>query len=137
MSPEQWREGQEADGTLQKVRGWLEAGRPPQWAEVLAEGPELKGYYGQWRSLELWDGLGVSAMAGARAGKRPPPTPRSPSAPSASLITKANLCLNSVKCSLFCQQTSFLGHVVSERGVSTDPAKVEAVEKWPAPMSST
>ncbi|KAJ8412372.1 hypothetical protein AAFF_G00127080 [Aldrovandia affinis] len=30
VSPEQLREGQEADGTLQKVRGWLEAGRPPQ-----------------------------------------------------------------------------------------------------------
>ncbi|KAJ8389259.1 hypothetical protein AAFF_G00121240 [Aldrovandia affinis] len=45
VSPEQLREGQEADGTLQKVRGWLEAGRPPQWAEVLAKGPELKAYY--------------------------------------------------------------------------------------------
>ncbi|KAJ8367401.1 hypothetical protein AAFF_G00320280 [Aldrovandia affinis] len=57
VSPEQLREGQEADGMLRKVRGWLEAGRPPQWAEVSAEGPELKAYYGQWRSLELWDGL--------------------------------------------------------------------------------
>ncbi|KAJ8387958.1 hypothetical protein AAFF_G00147490 [Aldrovandia affinis] len=57
MSPEQLQEGQEADGTLRKVRGWLEAGQPLQWAEVLAEGPKLKGYYRQWRSLELWDGL--------------------------------------------------------------------------------
>ncbi|KAJ8411209.1 hypothetical protein AAFF_G00172150 [Aldrovandia affinis] len=43
------------------------------------------------------------------------------------LIAKANLRLNPVKCSLFRRQTSFLGHVVSERGVSTDPVKVEAV----------
>ncbi|KAJ8402869.1 hypothetical protein AAFF_G00361830 [Aldrovandia affinis] len=57
VAAEQLREGQEADGTLRKVRGWLEVGRPPQWAEVLAEGPELKAYYGQWRSLELRDGL--------------------------------------------------------------------------------
>ncbi|KAJ8373333.1 hypothetical protein AAFF_G00266360 [Aldrovandia affinis] len=40
------------------------------------------------------------------------------------LIAKANLCLNPVKCSLFHQQTSFLKHVVSKRGISTDPAKV-------------
>ncbi|KAJ8372899.1 hypothetical protein AAFF_G00276030 [Aldrovandia affinis] len=51
-------------------------------------------------------------------------------------ITKANLCLNSAKCSLFHWQTSFLGHVVSKRGVSTDPAKVEAVEKWASPTST-
>ncbi|KAJ8394510.1 hypothetical protein AAFF_G00045200 [Aldrovandia affinis] len=44
-------------------------------------------------------------------------------------IAKANLRLNPAKCSLFCWQTTFLGHVVSERGVSTDPAKVEVVEK--------
>ncbi|KAJ8387183.1 hypothetical protein AAFF_G00159950 [Aldrovandia affinis] len=52
------------------------------------------------------------------------------------LIAKANLQLNPVKCSLFHQQTSFLGHVVSERGVSTDPAKVEPVEIWPS-LTST
>ncbi|KAJ8401386.1 hypothetical protein AAFF_G00386170 [Aldrovandia affinis] len=43
------------------------------------------------------------------------------------LIAKANLCLNPAKCSLFHRQTSFLGHVVSKRGVSTEPPKVE---KW-------
>ncbi|KAJ8400154.1 hypothetical protein AAFF_G00398480 [Aldrovandia affinis] len=51
-------------------------------------------------------------------------------------IAKANLRLNPAKCSLFRRQTSFQEHVVSERGVSTDPAKVEAVEKWPSPTSS-
>ncbi|KAJ8417296.1 hypothetical protein AAFF_G00285230 [Aldrovandia affinis] len=53
------------------------------------------------------------------------------------LIAKANLRLNSVKCSLFCQQTSFLGHIVSESGVSTDLAKVEAMEKLSSPMSTS
>ncbi|KAJ8361892.1 hypothetical protein AAFF_G00414160 [Aldrovandia affinis] len=52
------------------------------------------------------------------------------------LIAKANLHLNPAKCSLFRQHTSFLGHLVSERGVSTDPAKVEVVEKWSAPTST-
>ncbi|KAJ8410114.1 hypothetical protein AAFF_G00211550 [Aldrovandia affinis] len=44
-------------------------------------------------------------------------------------IAKTNLRQNPYKCSLFRQQTSFLGHVVNERGVSTDPAKEEPVEK--------
>ncbi|KAJ8400912.1 hypothetical protein AAFF_G00392660 [Aldrovandia affinis] len=52
------------------------------------------------------------------------------------LIAKANLRLNPVKCSLFCQQTSFLGHVMSKKGVSSDPAKVEAMEKWLSPTST-
>ncbi|KAJ8378348.1 hypothetical protein AAFF_G00243680 [Aldrovandia affinis] len=68
MSPEQLREGQEANGTLQKVRGWLEAGQPPQWAEVSAEGPELKAYYGQWRRLELRDGLAYRRWQAAGMG---------------------------------------------------------------------
>ncbi|KAJ8394697.1 hypothetical protein AAFF_G00042970 [Aldrovandia affinis] len=68
VSPEQLRKGQEADGMLQKVRGWLEAGRPPQWAEVSAEGPELKAYYGQCRSLELWDGLAYRRWQAPRLG---------------------------------------------------------------------
>ncbi|KAJ8414014.1 hypothetical protein AAFF_G00066120 [Aldrovandia affinis] len=32
-------------------------------------------------------------------------------------------------------KNSFLGYVISKRGVSTDPEKVEAVEKFPSPMS--
>jgi len=30
-------------------------------------------------------------------------------------------------------EISFLGHVISKDGVSTDPAKIEAVKKWPIP----
>ncbi|KAJ8367375.1 hypothetical protein AAFF_G00320440 [Aldrovandia affinis] len=51
-------------------------------------------------------------------------------------IAMANLCLNPVKCSLFHCQTSSLGHVISEEGVSTDPAKVEVVEQCPVPTST-
>ncbi|KAJ8389317.1 hypothetical protein AAFF_G00121820 [Aldrovandia affinis] len=43
---------------------------------------------------------------------------------------------NIIPCSLFRRQTRFLGHVVSEMGVSTDPAKVEVVEKWLLPTST-
>ena len=41
------------------------------------------------------------------------------------------------KCELFKQSVSFLGHVVSEKGVHMDPVKVKAIMDWPAPTSVT
>ncbi len=32
-------------------------------------------------------------------------------------------------------QVPFLGHIVSREGVGVDPAKTEAVEKWPTPVN--
>lgn len=43
----------------------------------------------------------------------------------------ANLKLNPKKCQLFCKEVKFLGHVVSENGISTDTEKVQAVKEWP------
>ena len=37
------------------------------------------------------------------------------------------------KCAFFRQQVNYLGHVISSQGVSTDPAKIEAVAEWPRP----
>ncbi|CAI5686070.1 unnamed protein product [Oreochromis niloticus] len=37
------------------------------------------------------------------------------------------------KCSFFQSEVSYLGHVMSRDGVSTDPNKIEAVSKWPRP----
>jgi hypothetical protein len=37
------------------------------------------------------------------------------------------------KCHFFKQEVTFLGHVVSETGVKTDPGKVDAVSNWPTP----
>lgn len=37
------------------------------------------------------------------------------------------------KCHLFQTQVHYLGHVVSEKGVATDPEKVSAVSNWPIP----
>lgn len=39
------------------------------------------------------------------------------------------------KCEFNMPELSFLGHVVSQHGVKTDPAKVRAVEDWPAPTN--
>ena len=48
-------------------------------------------------------------------------------------ICQARLCLNPKKCYLFHQKVSFLGHVISEEGIATDPTKVATVREWPAP----
>ena len=39
------------------------------------------------------------------------------------------------KCKFAQQSIAYLGHIVSENGVATDPAKVEAVVTWPVPQS--
>ena len=50
-------------------------------------------------------------------------------------LRKANLKLKAKKCILFSQKVKYLGHVISDRGVMTDPEKVEAVEKWHRPRT--
>lgn len=39
------------------------------------------------------------------------------------------------KCSFAMPRTEFLGHVISEEGISCDPAKVKAVVEWPEPKA--
>lgn len=39
------------------------------------------------------------------------------------------------KCKFAQQTISYLGHVISAHGVSTDPAKVEAIVSWPVPSN--
>ncbi|KAJ8349370.1 hypothetical protein SKAU_G00245000 [Synaphobranchus kaupii] len=46
---------------------------------------------------------------------------------------QAGLRLNPKKCQLLRRETAFLGHIVSERGVATDPSKVAAVRDGPVP----
>lgn len=48
-----------------------------------------------------------------------------------SRLRAANLKLNPKKFELFRRRVKFLGHVVREEGVATDPEKVEVVTKWP------
>ena len=47
-----------------------------------------------------------------------------------------NLKLKPSKCKLFRSKVSYLGHVVSEKGIHTDPSKIEAIKNWPVPKST-
>ena len=40
-----------------------------------------------------------------------------------------NLKLNAGKCHFFCRQLRYCGHIISEKGVSTDPKKNTKVER--------
>ena len=44
-------------------------------------------------------------------------------------LKKSNLKLNPKKCNLLCTKVAFLGHEVSEQGISTDSVKIQAVKE--------
>lgn len=52
-------------------------------------------------------------------------------------LASAGLKLKPSKCLLFQKSVPYLGHIVSEDGIKTDPAKVEPVHKWPVPVNAT
>ncbi|XP_055997862.1 uncharacterized protein LOC130047262 [Ostrea edulis] len=52
-------------------------------------------------------------------------------------LAKAGLKLKAKKCTLFSRSVDYLGHVVSEEGISTDPKKTEVIKKWPQPCNVT
>ena len=48
-------------------------------------------------------------------------------------IRKAGLKLKPSKCEFFKKWIAYLGHIVSDKGIETDPKKIEAIVKWPIP----
>ena len=48
-------------------------------------------------------------------------------------LAVVGLKLKPSKCHLLQRQVIFLGHVVSEKGITTDPGKIQAVRDWPTP----
>ena len=51
------------------------------------------------------------------------------------VLAKANLYCKLEKCIFHATQVDFLGYRISKEGVKMDPAKVKAVQSWPAPTS--
>uniref|UniRef100_A0A8C7YMG5 Gypsy retrotransposon integrase-like protein 1 n=1 Tax=Oryzias sinensis TaxID=183150 RepID=A0A8C7YMG5_9TELE len=50
-------------------------------------------------------------------------------------LDQHGLKLQPKKCNLFQRRVTYLGHVISEGGVSTDPSKTMAVREWPVPQT--
>ena len=50
-------------------------------------------------------------------------------------LSAAGLKLKPSKCFFFREEIEYLGHVVSGKGISTNPKKVDAVAKWPTPKT--
>lgn len=50
-------------------------------------------------------------------------------------LRQANLTLKTKKCTLFQTEVEYLGHIVSEAGISCNPEKLKAVAEWPQPIN--
>src|SRR5215469_10307313 len=50
-------------------------------------------------------------------------------------IRSAGLKLSAKKCSLFQTEVKYVGHLITNEGVSTDPDKIKAVKEWLAPSN--
>ena len=51
-------------------------------------------------------------------------------------LRDAGLKMKPQKCQFLCKEIKYLGHIVSERGIQTDPEKIQAVADWPTPRSA-
>ena len=52
-------------------------------------------------------------------------------------LEKAGLKLKPKKCKFFKTKITYLGHIVSAKGIETDPKKIKAVKKWTVPKTVT
>jgi hypothetical protein len=52
------------------------------------------------------------------------------------LLAKDQWKIKLSKCSFAQRKIAYLGHVISEQGVGTDPSKVSAISQWPTPTSA-
>ncbi|GJX24903.1 putative reverse transcriptase domain-containing protein [Tanacetum coccineum] len=53
------------------------------------------------------------------------------------LLKKERLYAKFSKCDFWLDSVQFLGHVIDHSGVHVDPAKIEAIKSWAAPMTPT
>lgn len=51
------------------------------------------------------------------------------------ILQQNHLLIKRSKCSFDQRSVEYLGHVVSAQGVSTDPARIKAVNQWPVPSN--
>ena len=51
------------------------------------------------------------------------------------ILRKHKMYGNMAKCEFFKESVEYLGHVISSKGISTDPKKVESIKHWPVPAN--
>ncbi|KAK1415010.1 hypothetical protein QVD17_30779 [Tagetes erecta] len=51
------------------------------------------------------------------------------------LLKREQLYAKLSKCEFWIREVHFLGHVVNEKGIHVDPAKVESIQNWPTPKT--
>ena len=49
------------------------------------------------------------------------------------ILRKHELYVKLSKCTFATTQVSYLGHIISDKGVATDPGKIQSVVEWPEP----
>jgi len=52
-------------------------------------------------------------------------------------LREHQLYMKASKCSFAQTKLEYLGHIISDKGVSTDPSKIEAMLQWPVPTTVT
>lgn len=52
-----------------------------------------------------------------------------------SKLANANMTINLEKCNLIAKEVKFLGYILSEDGLKTDPEKIKAIVEYPSPRS--
>jgi len=50
-------------------------------------------------------------------------------------LRKQKLYINMKKCSFMTPSLTFLGYIVSAKGIKVDPVKIEAIQNWPTPKN--
>lgn len=53
-----------------------------------------------------------------------------------SMLRQHQLFIKRMKCTFDVASILYLSHVISEKGVAMDPAKVHAIHNWPVPWSA-
>lgn len=48
-------------------------------------------------------------------------------------IKDSGIKLSPLKCNLFQKEVQYLGHLITESGIKTDPSKISAIKEWPLP----
>ena len=52
-------------------------------------------------------------------------------------LREHQLYANLIKCDFYKDMICYLGHIISEEGISVDPDKIEAIMNWPTPRNCT